>query len=499
MMVHPIKSLKNLSILLIFYAPIVCSLNDPSQELIARTLSPTPIVTDLQELTSTIGGRPTGSAAMNKAVAWAIKRFNDAGLENVHTEEYTPSRNWLPGVESGEFYVKNSKIGTPLRVATMPFSLSTPVNGLMADVYDIGSGSKNEFIAAGTKPKGKWLLVRTPLMSSIHDLLEEYAITPNIFARAKKSGAIGVLWLSNRPGRLLYRHNITFNGKMAMLPAATIERKGGEQILATLKQGQAVKVKLVLQNVVQEKPTNYNVIAEIKGSEKPEEVILLGAHLDSWDLGKGALDNGCNVALVIDVARQIMTLVKHGQRPKRTLRFMLYSGEELGLYGSWFDTINHRKDLDNIKAVIIFDLGTGQTTGFSLSGRKDMTELVNNALKPISALGPFIQTYDAGIDTDNFDYVLQGIPTLVANQDPKPYLAPYHAESDTFDKANLRELKLNTAIASVLMWNLANQQTFPIRQSREEIINLLKTTGLIKEMINFDIWDDFEKGYRGRL
>lgn len=480
--------------------PSAFASSDAIETLLARTLSPTPIVSDLKELTNTIGGRPTGSIAMRKAVDWGLKHFVNADLENAHIEEYTPDINWLPQTEQGELIVPGTSTREPLRIASMPFSQNTSTDGLEAEVYNIGSGSKVEFIAAGSEVRGRWLLVTTHLSRTEDDLRNEYAIKPSIVAQAKKSGALGLLWISSRPGRLLYRHNLTFNGRIGPLPAAVIERKVGKRISKLLKKGHAVKVKLTINNDIQKKPTNYNVVAEVKGWEKPDEVVLLGAHLDSWDLGHGALDNGCNAALVIDAARQIMALAKEGNRPRRTIRFVLYSGEELGLYGSRFDAHNHQNDLDHLKAVVIYDLGTGKTTGFSLGGRHDMTDLVQDALAPIPQLGPFTQTFAAAVDTDNFDYLLEGIPTLVADQDSDPYIASYHAESDTFEQVDQHELKNNTAIASVLLWNLANnKKVFPLRQNREEVMAMLKATGLDKEMKQIKIWNDFVTGRRGRL
>src|SRR3569623_1004329 len=156
------------------------------------------------------------------------------------------------------------------------------------------------------------------------------------------------------------------------------------------------------------------------GRDKPGEVILLGAHLDSWDLGRGALDNGCNAALAIDVLRQLAVLAKAGQRPRRTIRIVLFSGEELGLYGSWQDVRAHRADLDKLRAVVIYDEGTGRTTGFSLGGRGELGPVVDRALAPVAGLGPFVHTTDAFVGTDNYDYLLEGVPHLVANQDGPP-------------------------------------------------------------------------------
>lgn len=474
---------------------------DATKTLLATTLAPTPIMDDLQELTNNVGGRPTGSVAMTKAEQWGLKHFREAGLENVHSEAYRPRMNWLPGVEHGEWTISGQSSRKALRIASMPFSKNTPKDGLEAEVYDIGRGDKKAFMEAGSATRGKWLLITTPLTRSLNDLTNEYAMKFSIVARAKKSGAVGLLWVSSRPGRLLYRHDLTFNDRMGSTPAAVIERRVGKHMAQLMKKGHVIKARLTIDNVIQKNPVNHNVIAEVKGWEKPDEVVLLGAHLDSWDLGKGALDNGCNTALVIDSARQIMRLANAGHRPRRTLRFVLYSGEEIGLLGSWFDAKNHRDELDNLKAVLIYDLGSGKTTGFSLGGRYDMKDLVKNALASLSGqFGPFTQTFDAAIDTDNFDYLLEGVPTLMANQDPLPYLESYHAESDTLDKVDLKELKKNTAIASVFLWNLANTNaTYAPRQHSDAILALLKSTGLEKEMKHIKIWNDFVSGQRGRI
>lgn len=125
-------------------------------------------------------------------------------------------------------------------------------------------------------------------------------------------------------------------------------------------------------------------------------------------------------------------------------------------FGSQHDIKNHLDSIQTFKAVVIYDVGAGRIEGFSLGGRSDMLPLIEASLEPVKAFGPFTHTTDAFIGTDNFDYLLHGIPTLVANQETQNYLPFYHAESDTVDKVNPRELKLNTLISSILIWNLAN-------------------------------------------
>lgn len=460
------------------------------ETLISKILGPTPAFDDLQYLTDTIGGRPTGSSAMNKALDWGQERFISAGFKQAHLEAYTAPRNWLPNIEEGEIVTPSGISPHPLRIAALPFSVSTPSIGLVAPVYALDTAEVKDVQAHRTQIKGHWLLIPIPLMQSSDNLLKEFLDTPLLVSEAKKAGAVGILWLSNRSGRLLYRHSVSLNGNLFTLPAALIEREGGEYMLRLLKSGVPLLFKATLQNVIQERPRNYNVVAEIKGTENPDEIIVLGAHLDSWDLGQGALDNGSNAVMVIDIARQIYSLQHLGFRPRRTIRFILYSGEEFGLYGSWFDVKNHAQELDAIKAVVIYDAGTGRTTGFSLGGRSDLENLVNHMLQPINSLGPFNQTIDASFGTDNFDYLLKGIPNLVANQDIAPYLPYYHAESDTLDKVDFHELKLNSVISAVLVWNLANtREKIPARQSAAEVNKLLKSTGLQQQMDAYKIQD----------
>ena len=160
--------------------------------------------------------------------------------------------------------------------------------------------------------------------------------------------------------------------------------------------------------------TSTNVIGEIKRSERPEEIVLFGSHLDSHDLGTGALDNGVNVAMLIDVARQITSL---GLKPERTIRFAVWNGEEQGLVGSWKYTEQHEDELDQHIVAASFDIGSGRTTGFFTGGRLGLPPMVDEYLKPVAGLGPFQQVDVAFVGTDNFDFLLSGVPNLVAIQD----------------------------------------------------------------------------------
>src|SRR5439155_10826588 len=179
------------------------------------------------------------------------------------------------------------------------------------------------------------------------------------------------------------------------------------------------------------------------GSEKPEEIVLLGAHLDSWELGTGALDNGVNCALVVEAARAVAAR----GRLRRTVRFVLFTGEELGLLGSRGYVAGHRDEMDRHVAALVHDIGDGRITGYYDNGRPEIAPALAAVLEPISASGSMAFSEEAILGTDNFDFLLEGVPNLVANQEAEKYLPDYHAESDTFDKVDLREARSNAAIA----------------------------------------------------
>ncbi|MGH9577084.1 MAG: M20/M25/M40 family metallo-hydrolase, partial [Terriglobales bacterium] len=278
-------------------------------------------------------------------------------------------------------------------------------------------------------------------------------------------------------------------------PMVLLAREDGLRIARLLQSGRPVEVEFQLSNRVGGPFETANVVAELRGSERPDEFVVLGAHLDSWDMGTGALDNGCNSALVVDALRAI-----HGSgvRPKRSIRFILFSGEEQGLLGSRAYAAGHRAELDRAAAVVIFDAGIGEVTGFSLGGRTDAVAPLQCLLQPLQALGAATLTTDAFIGTDNFDFLLEGVPTLVANQKEGNYLVNYHASSDTLDKVDLPRLRQHTAIAAAVMIALANAGPIAPRQSRAQVEQLLRESGLEQQMKTFNLWQDWEAQRRGR-
>lgn len=465
---------------------------DGARLLAGRAFGSTPLLEDLRELCDRIGGRPTGSAACDRAIEWAAARFRATKVDQVSIESFTVPAAWLADRAQAQCI---SPVEFPVRIAAAPGSASTPGGGpIEARLVDAGDGSAEGLAKLGESARGAIALVKTREMKTLDDLFDEYVRNAPLLEAARKAGISAILLQSTRPRGLLYRHPVEVNGVNEPVPAAIISREHAARLARLLEKGE-VRVRLTLANKTGGSFESRNVVAEIRGREKPEEIVLVGAHLDSWDLGTGANDNGVNATLVIDVARGIKEL---GLVPSRTLRFVLFTGEEQGMWGSAGYVRRHASEMGRHVAVVIFDVGSGRTCGFYLNGREELRKPVDDALATLTSLGVSDHTIEAIDGTDNFDFLLSGVPNLVAKQDWAPYLPDYHAESDVFDQVDAREAKANAAIASALVWAFAENPNRPAkRQTREEVEKLLKDTKLDEQMKSFGQWDDWVAGRRG--
>jgi len=465
-------------------------------KIIANAMGASPLAENLRRLTDGIGGRLTGSPAMERAVEWAVAAFREAGIDDVHTEKFTIPQTWSEGATRVEIL---SPSGFAVHAVSAAWSPATPAGGIEADVIDAGSGTAEEFARAGGSARGAILLVHTNVLRTFSDISTENLRDPEIIGRSIAAGASAILWMGTRDGTLLYRQRASLgqDGSPEKLPRAIVAREDAQRMVRQLAAGQRIRVRLELPNRVGGQAEAQNVVAEIRGSERPNDFVLLGAHLDSFDLGTGGLDDGCNAALVIEAARDIHLT---GLRPKRSIRFVLFTGTEEGMLGSWAYVRAHRGELDHADAAVIFDEGSGRVTGFSLEGRTDLqSEVLHQALAPLDSWGVNRFTQNSFVPTDNLDFLLEGVPTLVANQEEANYAANYGASSDTYDKVDILNLKFNTTVAGVLAFGLA-EFAAPVgpRLSRTEIGSLLKQTGLESQLKTLDVWPSWESGRRGR-
>jgi carboxypeptidase Q len=476
-----------------------CSVTEASScaqaaaKILPIVLGSSPMEENLRRLTDEIGGRVTGTPEMAKAVEWGIATFRAAGVD-VHTEKYMLPVTWSEGNTRLELL---GPVKFPLRLKAEGWSPATPAGGTEAPVVDVGYGTDDDFSKAGTSIKGAILLVHSDIGSTWADLFSEYLRPPVTIDHAVKGGAAAILWIGARERLLLYRHTNSLAREIDKIPQAVLAREDGLRLARTVAAYPGnVRVRFDMPNKIGGPIEQQNVVGEIRGYEKPDEAVILGAHLDSWELGTGALDNGCNAALVIEAARAIKAT---GLLPRHTIRFVLFSGEEQGTIGSFAYVKAHRAELDKIRAMITFDAGIGRVTGYSLGGRRDIETGVREALKPLESWNVNNHTYDASFGTDNFDFMLEGVPTLVANQEEANYLPNYHAASDTLDKVDMRELKLHTVIAALTAWGIADRaEPLGKRLSRAELDVLVKETGLDQQLKALGYWDAWQSGQRGR-
>ena len=435
----------------------------------------------------------TGTAGMKRAVDWAVEAFRTAGADEVHTETFKIPNSWREGRTRIEVTTPSRFFVKGVSTAWVP---STRSGGLRAEVLDGGSGSRGYIRRMGNRARSKILLVRSDRVKTFQDLADEQRDTTIALREAAEVKAGAVLFMSTRPNRLLYRHVNVVDGRLDLLPTALIAREDAERILRLLDGGKRVQMRLALPNKTGGPLETHNVIAEVRGAEMPHEVVIVGAHLDSWDLGTGCLDNGANVALVIELARLFASAER---RPRRTVRFVLFSGEEQGLLGSKAYVREHRDELDSVVAVVVHDMGVGKIKGYSLGGRRDIEDGLVEAMEPVSGRGANAHSADAFFGSDHFDFLLEGVPTLIAIQDTSEYVALYHSSADTYDKVRLYDLRSQVGIAAVTAFNIADRsERLGKRLSREEVKELVVDTELDDQMRFLGLWEEWETGRRGR-
>jgi Zn-dependent M28 family amino/carboxypeptidase len=479
--------------------------NTDAEKLIQTALQPSPLQANLFRLTDEIGGRVPGTLGMQHAVQWGMQSLTAAGADSVHTEAFQIPNSWAEGATemtaTTGFELTPGSVGgatvlSSFRVRAVSVALAPALAAVKhVPIVEVGVGTESDFQKAGDIA-GKILLVHTKLLKTWEDLFAEYANAPPIVSRAVKAKAKAIAFMATREHDILYRHTNSGAGEIDKLPMVIVAREDGERIARLLTAHQLVWADLSIPNQIGGPAKALNVVGEIRGTDKADEFVILGAHLDSWELGTGALDNGCNAALVVDALRAIKA---SGFAPRRTIRFILFSGEEEGLLGSRAYAFSHRAELDKAAGVVIYDSGTGKTTGFSVGGRSDIVGTAKNLIAPLAQLDVKDVKTEMEWGTDHFDFMLEGVPTFVADQQEANYLENYHATSDTYDKVDFAQLKKHVAEAALLSLELADlPEKIGPRLTHDQIEQTMRETNSVEMMKANGIWDDWVGGKRGR-
>ena len=410
---------------------------------------------DLAELSDTIGPRLTGSRQARIASDWAIRRMKAIGLQNAHLESFAVSHGWQRGYARAELV---KPIQLALNISSYGWVGSTRSRGETADVVLVNADAIPDEIKSKSSTWFRKVLLVAPI-SSIHvNPIRSYSQLSTLVLEASKAGAFAVIYRDNRPGSMLiHTEPVAFGDAVFPIPVVDIASEHQQLLIRQLLAGNKVRIHIDVQNRITTHPIlSANVVGEIAGAKKPDEIIVVGAHLDSWDLGTGATDDGFGVASVLAAADAI---ISSGARPARTIRFVLFSGEEQGLLGSLAYVKKHASETSNTVCAFALDWGNGPIVSLPLAGHSELSIPFKHLSQLLGDLGPLEtpQTYLSY--TDAYSFTLAGIPGIAPYQDSPEYATIAHSPADTLDKVDPNVLKRNATLLALCSFWIANHPT----------------------------------------
>ena len=409
----------------------------------------------LEELSDDIGARVTGSPAAAQAVAWGVDKMKAIGLENVHTEPWKISRGWTRISADAELV---APIHRKLMVDSMGWVGSTAPGGVEAEVVPVNAYQLDDELKNNSaKWRGKILLI-VQKGEAPQDRMGAFAKFGDFLKDAHQDGAVAVI--GGQGGRKATGMHLTHTGALGFdayydIPVVSMAAEDQDQLERYLDRGKTVRLKINVQNRVTDGPADSaNVVGEIRGTENPDQIIVVGGHLDSWDLASGSTDNGCGATVTLGAAEAI---VKSGFKPRRTIRFILFTGEEEGLLGSLAYVKAHQNDMVNYVAALILDFGQGPVTGFQMGGHDDLIPVVQKFAASLQAFGDLKVDNDVEFGTDTGPFTLAGLPAINLNQDSPDYKYTHHSPVDTFDKVQADILDRNATVMALAAFWIADR------------------------------------------
>ncbi len=424
-------------------------------------------------LADLIGPRLTGSSNYMRAAEWAVQQFKELGLSNVHTEEWTIPATWEPDGSAIGHLVK--PVDHQLHIYSRGWSPSTPQKGIAGEVVYVPSFAPEAMDALKARLAGAIALVDSASFGEKPSLAKVLGGYEHLLSLSP--AAIFTTGIANGGESLA---TLNFSGTISSVPVAQIGLEDSLLIRRLLGHG-AVSAQFTMTNTIRKTVKVPNVVAEIPGRELSTEVVILGAHLDSWQPGTGAQDNGTGVASIVEAARAIKAL---NRAPRRTIRFILFGGEEQGLLGSNAYVRQHMAELAKIDVILITDNGSEPAKGWSLVGRDDEKNGVG-ALKPLLAgLGA------DGIDSngqflllsDHAPFEVLGVPALFLWTEASKYMALHHKASDTFDSIVEKDLVQGAVVTAVTTYAIADsKEPFAPHLSPAEVQSMLQKAGQLEE------------------
>jgi carboxypeptidase Q len=419
-----------------------------AEQLIGAALTDGHAYARLAELTDTIGQRLSGSEGADAAVRWARRGFEADGVKVWLEPVKVP--HWVRGEGSARVLASDTRREQKLAVLALGGSVATAPEGLSAEVVEVRS--LEEVAALGDKVKGKVVFFNHS-MAETKDYGPAAALRTRGASVAAKAGAVGMLIRSLATASLRSPHTgaLRYDEGVPAIPAAAVSVEDGELLHRLLGSG-PVTVELKLSCQTLPDADSFNVVAEVKGREKPREVVLLGAHLDSWDVGTGAHDDGAGVTMVMETARLLARLKP---APRRTVRVVLFMNEENGLRGGRAYAEAHAAELGEHVAALEMDSGGGKPLGVVLRAGPGGDALVKPWLRPLEALGAGVLLPGEAGGADISPLLPARVPFVGVRVDASRYFDVHHSDADTLDKVDPGELARSTAALAWVSYVLA--------------------------------------------
>jgi carboxypeptidase Q len=446
----------------------------------------------LTELSDDIGARVTGSPAERKAEEWGAAKMRAIGLENVHKEKYQLWRGWTRGTAQAELL---EPIQRPLHVDALGWTGSTAAGGAEGEVATANLFDIEEEAKHASRLSGKIvLMIMQGEPKQTGDVL--FAMFGDFLKAAGKAGAIGVI--GGQGGAKASGMNLTHTGILGFdadfaLPVLSMTAEDQGQLERYVESGKKVRLRLNVQNTFTNGPVeSANVMGEIRGRENPEQVMVVGAHLDSWDLSEGATDNGFGSASVLGSAEAI---VKSGMRPRRTIRFVLFTGEEQGLDGSFAYMKQHQAEMGNHLGSLVLDNGQGPVKEFQLGGRDDLVASFRPFAQSLGAIRDIPVTDKVENGTDTLPFSMAGLPGINMDQDSPEYKYTHHSAADALEAVKPDVLAQNaTLMALTAYWIADRPERFATPWNAERTAKMLRKQGQYDMLKAFRLWTFGERG-----
>ncbi len=430
--------------------------------------------TTLQEATASIGHRLTGSENGKKAEEYTYNKFKEYGFDDVQYQEFEVEA-WSRGT------IAVTIDGDSVPAVTLGHSpVSADVTGT---VVDFGNGLEADYQANPEGAKDKIVLIYIGILEGSPAEARNLHRSEKT-ALAIKYGAKGVIIFNQVDGGVLLTGTASVTGELLAIPAICIGKENGMALKEKLNTKKKVEAHIVMTN--QSGPIKArNVIATLKGSELPDERILIGGHLDSWDLATGAIDNGIGSFGILDIARAFKA---NQLQPKRTIQFIMFMGEEQGLLGSTYMVQQEVKNgtIENIKYMMNVDMG-GNPVGINAGGKLNDTTFFKKIGAEIQKLDTIYRnTFSnrSGLHSDHQPFMLEGVPILSmhSNLDRSIYRC-YHSDCDDFDLVNKDHLTNTARFGTMILYGLANADQLPAEKMDSETTRQFMIDNNLKEAL----------------